>query len=109
MDKGQAAKVEANPKASAEKVIEADSIDAEQAEDREPVMVVRFRELPGTRLISRDDWAAAGVPDHADTYWNQANNWTVKVDDLGLNDEQFARIITMDTGFRVESTDEVVL
>lgn len=109
MDKGQAAKVEANPKAVEEKVVAADAIDAEQAEPREPITVVRFRDIPGIRLITRQNWADAGVPDHADTYWNFANNWTVKKDDLGLNDEQFARIILMDQGFRVETTDEVVL
>jgi hypothetical protein len=109
MDKGQAAKVEANPSATEEKVVVADSIDAEQAGRREPVMVVRFLNKPGIRLITAQNWADAGVPDHADTYWNFANDWTVKRDDLGLNDEQFARIILMDTGFRVEPTDEVVL
>jgi hypothetical protein len=109
MDKGQAAKVQANPKAAEEKVVAADSVDAEQAEPREPVMVVRFREKPGRRLITAGDWAAAGVADHADTWWTFENDWTVKKDDLGLNDEQFARIILMDNGFRVEPTEEVVL
>jgi hypothetical protein len=70
--------------------------------ERETVEVVRFREPPGTRLISAEDWAAAGVPDHSDIRWDQNNNWTVKREDLALNDEQYARIIRADAGFVTE-------
>jgi hypothetical protein len=62
---------------------------------------VRFTEPPGIRLISAEDWAKAGVPDHADTRWDQHNGWCVLKADLGLNEEQFARIILADRGFRV--------
>jgi hypothetical protein len=65
--------------------------------------VVRFMGFPGIRLISAGDWEAAGVKDHADTYWNSDNNWVVKRADLGLNDEQYARIIVADPNFRVEN------
>jgi hypothetical protein len=63
--------------------------------------VVRFIE-PGMRIITRADWAGAGVPDHADTIWADFNNWTIKREDLGLNDEQFDRIIRADRGLSVE-------
>ena len=77
--------------------------DLPEATPEPTVEVVRFIEVPGVRLIRADDWVAAGVKDHADTYWDANNGWTVKREDLRLNDEQFARIILADRGFRVES------
>jgi hypothetical protein len=70
----------------------------------ETYKVVRFTEAPGLRLISKADWEAAGVPDHADTFWGPANDWTVRKADMGdLNDEQYSRIILADRYFREET------
>lgn len=71
-------------------------------EPKTRTMVV-FTQSPTRREITAEDWAAAGVLDHARTYWGPENDWTVAKADLGLNEEQYARIISADPGFREES------
>lgn len=77
-----------------------------KAEEREPepelVELVRFNGKPGVRLITAEEWEGAGVKDHPPTYWDVNNDWTVKRSDLGLNDEQYARIVIADKGFSIE-------
>ena len=77
----------------------------EQPKKTEKVVV--FTERPTIRLIQAEDWEAAGVKDHAPTLWGPSNDWTVAKADLGLNGEQYSRIILADKWFR-EETREVV-
>jgi hypothetical protein len=65
--------------------------------------VIKFLGKPGLRLIQAEDWAEAGVKDHAPTLWGPENDWTVAKEDLGLNGEQYARIILADRGLREET------
>lgn len=74
---------------------------AEKVEQVRPVEYVQFLDNPGIREITEADWNGAGVEGRPKTRWDVHNNWTVKRADLGLNDEQFARIILADRGFRV--------
>lgn len=67
--------------------------------------VVVFIHKPGLRLIQAEDWASAGVKDHAPTLWGPENDWAVAKADLGLNDEQYARIILADRMFREETRE----
>jgi hypothetical protein len=60
---------------------------------------VTFPQRPTLRMITEEDWAAAGVKDHPRTIWGPENDWTVAKEHLGLNDEQYARIIKADRMF----------
>lgn len=80
----------------------AEAKEKKQAPEPSERITVRFSERPGLRLISADDWKAAGVPDHADTLWGPSNDWIVDKDDLALTDDQYARIILADRYFREE-------
>lgn len=73
---------------------------AAEAPAPEPQIKVLYAERFGIRLISAEDWERAGVKDHADTRWDHNNDWTVLRSDLGLNDEQYNRLIRADRGFR---------
>lgn len=106
MDEKKAAEVQADPEAAEAEVVEADAVEAEAAPEAKMVKAVRFRGSPGRRLITTEDWAKAGVPDHAETWWNFYNDYTVRIKDLGLNDEQFARIILADGGFEITEVPE---
>lgn len=75
-------------------------MDTKSKRPSEPRISVEFAERFGIRLISAEDWEKAGVKDHADTRWDQNNNWNVLREDLGLNDEQYNRIIRADRMFR---------
>jgi hypothetical protein len=79
----------------------------ESAAERKPKTqkVVIFTDRPGLRLIQPEDWAGAGVKDHGPTLWGPANDWTVAKADLGLSDEQYARIILSDRLFREETRE----
>lgn len=82
--------------------VEVSNVEVEGTEkELQPEVLVQFTERPGIRLIRAEDWEAAGVKDHADTRWGPENDWTVKRSDIGVNDEQFARIIVADRYFRV--------
>lgn len=76
--------------------------EALEVEGPEMEYVVRYKDAPGVRVISAEDWAGAGVPDHPTTRWDRHNKWTIKTADLGLNSEQMSRIILADRGFVVE-------
>jgi hypothetical protein len=73
--------------------------------EHKQIRVVRFMDKPGLRMIRAADWEGAGVPDHADTLWGPSNNWIVAKSDLGINEEQYARIILADPNFREEFQD----
>ncbi len=74
-----------------------------EEQPRKTEKVVVFTQRPHTlRMITQEDWEAAGVKDHAPTLWGPENDWTVAKADLGLNGEQYARIILADKWFREE-------
>lgn len=71
-----------------------DALEEKQPEER---TYVWYAGRPSTlRLISAEDWKAAGVKDHPDTLWGPSNNWEIAKEDLNLNEEQYARIILAD-------------
>jgi hypothetical protein len=76
--------------------------------EKQPVKtrkVVVFDQRPTLRLIRPEDWAEGGVKDHGPTLWGPDNDWTVAKADLGLNEEQYARIILADKWFREETRE----
>lgn len=74
-------------------------------QENEPAMeyrtVIRFTERPGIRRLLESDFLSVGVR-HKTVEWGPANNWTVPREDLGLTDDEYARIILPDRNLREE-------
>jgi hypothetical protein len=68
----------------------------EEAAPEERIYVYYAGRPTTLRLISAEEWSAAGVKDHPDTLWGPSNDWEISKEDLGLNEEQYARIILAD-------------
>lgn len=65
---------------------------------------VRYTGTADVREISAAQFKGAGVEGAATVRWDRSNGHTVKSTDLAfLDDEQFTRIISDDTGLKVES------